>query len=287
MPKIKRNIVLGISDPHSGFTLGLTNPETTLVDTHGIEKPIPELSESQKFIWDTYTQGLQKTEELAGGDPIHVVVNGDLTHGNRHISQQVSTRLADQPIIGMWALMPALRLKNVKSGRIVAGTGAHVFGEASSEILATALLRDKFPKVNLRTLYHGVADVEGFVIDYSHHGPHPGIRNWTRGNVARLYLQSAMMTELDSGSIPPNLYVRGHYHAYTKVWHGLSRMGNWYESWLVIMPPLCLPGDWTIQATQSVPRVSVGVVAYEIVNGKLLDVHPFLQTLDLRTYEEW
>jgi hypothetical protein len=277
---------LGISDPHSGFVLGLTNPETTLPDGHGVEKPIPELNESQKFVWDVYSNGLSETEKLAAGDPIHVFVMGDVTHGNKHISQQVSTRLSDQPIISSWALSPAMRLKNVKSSRIFLGTASHSFGEGSSEILVTALLRERFPKINFRALYHGLESIDGFRIDAAHHGPHPGVRNWTKGNVARLALQSSMMSELDGGNVPPDMYIRGHYHDFIRVWHGLNRMGSWYQSWMVIMPPLCLPGDWTIQATQSIPRVTAGIVSYEIVNGKLLDIYPFTETVDLRTHEE-
>lgn len=286
MPKYSRAIVVQISDPHSGFELGLTNPDTKLTDHNGIERPAPDLNESQKFIWEVYTSGLSQVRDLAGKDPTHLLWMGDLTHGKKFHEEQITTRLSDQVIYASYAMKPAYSLPNVKSSRMALGTGAHVFGQGSSEILLAALLKEKHPKIDTRALYHGLAQYgENFTIDYAHHGPPPGSRNWLKGNVARLYLQSKMMDDLDAGNKPATLVSRGHYHSFVKTWYGLSRMGQWFESWLIIMPPLCLPGDFTRKATSSGYRVSPGIVAIEIINGKLYDIHPFTQTLDMRTVE--
>lgn len=286
MSKTTRAIGLFISDPHCGYDLGLTNPETKLIDTYGIEHPIGPLNESQTFIWDAYMTGLEQTKSLAGRDPIHVFILGDVTHGTKIAEQQMSTRMSDQIIYAADAIGPVLRLGNIKSCRIAFGTGWHVFGQGSSEILLSTILKDRNPKIDIRSLYHGLAYIEKYSIDYSHHGPPPGSRNWLKGNVARLYLQSKMMDDLDANQTPANLVVRGHYHQFTKAWYGLSRGGNRYESWLAIMPPLCLPGDYTRKVTSSVYRASPGVVAVELVNDKLLDMYDFTKTIDLRLVEE-
>lgn len=285
MTKIQRSIVLGISDPHCGYELGLTNPETRLTDHHGVSYQIPDLSESQNYIWDVYTDGLDSVQVLAGRDPIHLFLMGDITHGMKIMEQQTSTRLSDQVIYALSALEPAYRLKNVASSRMAFGTGVHVFGQGSSEIIISEMLRDRFPKINTRALYHGLADIGGFTIDYAHHGPNPGRMNWTRADSPRNYLKSKMMDDLDNNCSPAHLVVRGHFHSYVKTWFGLSRMGKWYESWLVVMPPLCLPGDYTRKATSSTYRVSPGIVTFEIINGRLHDVYPFTRTLDMRTVE--
>lgn len=285
MPKVSRSIVLMVSDPHCGYDLGLTNPETTLTDQHGVERPIPDLNESQKFIWETYEKGLQDATWLAGKDPIHLLWMGDLTHGKKFNEEQLSTRMSDQIMYASSAMSVAYRLPNIKSSRMDFGTGVHVFGQGSSEVLLSAIMRERFPKIDTRAMYHGLTHYGGFSVDHAHHGPPPGSRNWLRGNVARLYLQSKMMDDLDAGSIPANLVVRGHYHSFVKTWHGLGRSGDWFESWLVIMPPLCLPGDYTRKVTSSVYRVNPGVVAVEIINDRLHAVHPFTQTLDMRTVE--
>lgn len=284
MPKTSRAILLAISDPHCGFELGLTNPETKLSDYHGVSYQIPDLTESQNFIWDVYTNGLEQADQLAGSDPIHLFWMGDLTHGNKD-EQQVSNRMSDQVLYAAAAMEPAYRLKRVKSSHMALGTGSHVFGQGSSEIILRELMAERYSKVPTRALYHGLAYLDKFAIDYAHHGPNPGYRNWTRSDGPRNYLKSKMMDDLDSGNVPADLVVRGHFHSYIKTWHGIGRGSEWYESWLVVMPPLCLPGDFTRKVTSSIYRVSPGVVAFEIIGNRLYDVHPFTQTLDMRTVE--
>jgi hypothetical protein len=285
MPKTNRVLLVKISDPHCGYELGLTNPETRLTDYHGQSYQIPTLSESQNFVWDTYTTGLEQVQALAGRDPIHLFWMGDITHGNKFVEQQTSTRMSDQVMYAVAAMEPAYRLKNVKTSRMAFGTGVHVFGQGSSEIILSEMMRDKFEKINTRALYHGLADVGGVKIDYAHHGPNPGRMNWTRADGPRGYLKSKMMDDLDADCPPADLVVRGHFHSYIKTWYGLGRQGKWYESWLVVMPPLCLPGDYTRKATSSVYRVSPGIVAVEIINGRIHNIHPFTCTLDMRTVE--
>lgn len=281
---IKRKIILGLSDIHSGFTLGLCSPDVKLEDELGNFRQV-ELSASQEFLWETYTQGIEKTKELAGKDDIYVFSIGDITHGNKHVSQQMTTRMSDQLTIAYENFLPVLGMKNVKVARLAIGTGAHTFGEGSSDIILTEKLRLQYPKIDIKCLYHGLADVDGFKIDYAHHGPRPGSRNWLMGNDARLYLKSKMMSDLDNEESPADLVLRGHYHTYTKEWCGINRNGKLHESWLVIMPALCLLGDYGIQATSSVYRISPGVVAFEIINGRLHQTYPFIQKLDCRVHE--
>jgi hypothetical protein len=42
---------------------------------------------------------------------------------------------------------------------------------------------------------------------------------------------------------------------------------------------------YAVMATQSISRLSIGMVALEIINGKLHKVHPFVHWIDLRTLE--
>lgn len=282
MSNHKRKIILGISDPHCGFELGLTNPETELRN-----KKSPELNASQDFLWnDVYLPGIERTKELAGKDDIHVLFMGDITHGNKYISEQMTTKMSDQISYAFYAMLPAIQLKNCKSFGMSIGTDSHVFGEGSAETLVADRLQERFTKVNIFVDFHGLLNVGGFLIDTAHHGPHPGNRNWLHGNIARLYLKSMMMDDLDNGDRPANLVLRGHYHSYTREWCSITRMGRTYESWIVIMPSLCLLGSYGHQATQSTYRLSPGMVAFEIIGDKLYDVYPMIKHIDIRTKRE-
>jgi hypothetical protein len=258
--------------------LGLTNPETELRN-----KKTPELNESQSYIWnDVYLPGINKTLELAGKDDIHVVFLGDITHGIFD-DEQISSRMSDQISYGFYGAVPILEQKNVKSFGMSIGTGVHVFGEGSAEILVADRLQERYPKKQIYVDYHGLITIDAFTIDAAHHGPHPGTRNWLQGNVARYYLKSMMMDDLDAGDVPANLVLRGHFHSYVREWCSVSRMGTTYESWIVVMPSLCLLGDYGHKATRSIYRLSPGVVAFEVINGRLHQTYSFTQNLDIRT----
>jgi hypothetical protein len=164
-----------------------------------------------------------------------------------------------------------------------AGTDPHIFGEGSSEVLVADRLQERFPKVVINVDYHGLLDIDSFIVDTAHHGPNTGGRNWLQGNVARLYLKSMMMDDLDAGEIPANLVLRGHYHSFVQEWCSITRMDKLYKSWIVVMPPLCLPSAYTHKATKSIYRITSGVVAFEIINGRLYETYPFVSHLDIRT----
>jgi len=276
-----------MSDPHSGFTQGLANPETVLRDAlSGEENPI-NLNTAQSILWKIYSTGLEEISHFAGKDEIFAFCGGDITHGNKHLGEQVSTRMSDQTKIAFHNFIPLVEMKQLKRLRIAIGTDAHEYGEGTSDDILTWMLKLKYPKLDVRTLFHGYARFSGIDIDYAHHGPAPGGRNWTKGNSARAYLMSMMMADLDAGIKTPDLVLRGHYHTYVKEWCGLSRNGNDYEAWIMILPALCLLGSYGKQVTSSVYRLSPGLVAVEIINGKITQTLRFTKTLDLRNHEDF
>ena len=279
---MQRIILAVLSDTHGGFTLGLMNPNVTLYDeTHeGQLVPFtPEPTASQDYLWDLYLHHLDMVQELAGERPIIGIHNGDLTQGNRHRTALVSTRSADQIIIAAANLHPLLSLPTLSHMMVVAGTEAHNFGQGGSDILVGEMLKDKHPSKNIDVLYHGLADIGGVSVDYAHHGPYPGSREWLKGNVARYYLQSMMIHAIKHGHKPPDLVIRAHYH--TPVIETVRING--YTSTIVVSPSMCMVDDYAHQAAKSPDDVTCGMLVYEIVNDKLLDIHEFTKTFDTRT----
>jgi hypothetical protein len=58
-----------------------------------------------------------------------------------------------------------------------------------------------------------------------------------------------------------------------------------YESTMITLPGFCMLGDYGTQATKSTLLLSTGMVAIEIINGKIYQTHKFIRTLDLRSQE--
>lgn len=265
MQKLNRKIVVCVSDMHAGFSLGLCNPETELRgDLKGTIK-YPSLTESQKFLWELYTKGISDLKSFAKKDDIIVLSLGDITHGLVHLEEQLSTRMSDQSTIAYYNFLPLLNLKNVTHLRMIIGTGVHVFGEGSSDDIVSLALKNKYPKVNIKTMYHSRLQIGETLIDAAHHGPGTGNRIWTKGDTARQYLKSILMSDLLSGETPPDLVLRGHYHQYIKAWAEI----NGHEAWLMVLPPLCLMSDFARKASASSYKTSPGLVMMEIINGKI------------------
>jgi len=285
---MKRVILAVASDEHGGHKLGLLNPETVLEDEDSKGNLIqwtPELEPFQQYLWNLHSKHIDDVKHLAGKDEIVLIKNGDITAGNKYPHEQVSTRIADQFDIAAFNQRPWLELPNVKIMRITKGTGAHSFGEGSSEIITQRILKERYPKKDIRTIYHGLAKIAGITVDYAHHGPGTGSRNWLKGNNARYYMKSLIEDEIDLGNTPPNLILRSHYHEYIEEYYVKLFMNQRYKTEMCITPSYCGIDDHARQVTKSTYILHHGMIAFEIVDGKILDTYPFFNTIDIRTKE--
>jgi len=241
----------------------------------------PEMSEIQKYLWNIYTEALGEIVVLAREDPIVAMHAGDNVEGNKHPSELVRPELSAQIKIAFDNLLPICRLSNIKALRIVKGTGAHELGFASATSILIQLLKIAYPAMDIQSTQHGWMDVGGISIDYSHHGPGRGRRKWLEGNEARYYLRDCMMNDISRYGRPADVYVRGHVHV--PIVEKLRVDDCW--STLVVVPSMKIGGEFSFQATRSAPAIANGMVALEIENGKLQDIHEYIHTQDLRTKE--
>jgi hypothetical protein len=274
-----------LSDIHSGHKLGLMPPDVTLYeeDEHGNPVPYtPRQTASQEYLWRLYTDYMAQSVKIADGSPMIVIHNGDLTQGNRFAEQLVTTSAGNQMLIAVANLTPWVKIPNVAALRIVQGTQVHEFAESTAPMLVTSLLAKEAPRKDIKMLNHGLLTVGGVTVDYAHHGPGPGGREWLRGNEARFYLRNLMMAEVGRGEVPPRLVLRGHVHTYTKEtleWAG-------HESTLIITPAYCMLGDHARKAIKSPHLIGNGHVVIEIEGGEVQKIHKLVSTVDMRTKEE-
>jgi hypothetical protein len=314
---MERIIVYVESDDHGGNVRGLLNPETRLIDDHAVfdffdlfgdneqgmdtedaltevqSDPLgyndfyytPKLRAWQKYLWELRTQNLSKLVELANGDPIVYIHTGDMTQGQKYVADWVTTRIGDQFDIAYWNHKPIMELPNLRAARYVEGTGSHVFGDGTSEQVVTNRLKAEYPDIDIAASVHGLIDVYGFTIDYSHHGPGPGSRKWLQGNIASYYLRDRMMQVLLHGEDPPDLYLRAHFHTWVKAMWNVSVGEKDHTSHLCIVPSMCGIGAYGRQVTKSIDAVTNGALAFEVINGKMLDVYRWTRTVDIKRKE--
>lgn len=283
-----RTIGLCISDTHGGFKLGLMNPDVKLHEEDeagNITTYTPKSTAVQKYFWQLLLDGCKAIEQFANGDPIVIIHFGDATHGNKYPRTLVTTELADQPIIAISNMQPLMSLPNVRTFRLVAGTDAHNFDDSSAEKLIISNIKLMYPDINSELVTHGLGNIDGVTIEYAHQGPFTGSRQHLKGNIAHQYLRDKMTSELLGGRTPPTLYGYGHYHEWIRVAETVSVGDKDYTSTLFVMPSFNFPNLWTTAATRAQSRFTHGIVALEIIDGKLTDIRRFTRTIDRRTKE--
>lgn len=280
-----RTILLALGDNHAGHKLGLMAPETKLFDQDemgNVREYIPELTAYQKYLWDEiYMPGVEATEKWANGDSVVVLHGGDPTYGKGYMDQLISTRLDDQIEIAIVSLMKVVEIKGVRCVRFVVGTGTHEFGEGSAPLRISKYLAVKYPRIDIGALYHGLAEVEGLMVDYAHHGPGAGIRTWLWGNNVRFYLRNLMMECIFHKEKPPDLVLRHHTH---QLVDETVTVGD-FTSRIVVVPALCGLGDYGRKVTRSAFELINGMVAFEIVDGRIMETKILAKKLDVRTRE--
>jgi len=251
----------------------------------------PVLTATQKYLWHCYAEeDVPRVVELARGDPVILAHLGDPTQGNAWKQELVSSRDADQILMAAANMAPWFALHeagelDLTAVRFVVGTSAHEFYEGSAPILVAEILRKAHPDVNISIIRHGLATVQGVVIDYAHHGAGPGIRHWTRGNVLRYYVWSIVNDAVMRGEAPPRVILRAHYHEYVPETLHYQYEGDWRVCDGLIVPAYCALGEHARQSTRSKGTISNGLVALEIEDGELAGIYAFQRTVDLRTKE--
>lgn len=285
---MKRVIIPIFGDAHAGSEFGLLNPKTELERERQdgtIYSYKPELTEIQKFLWETYTWAVDEVEHLAGKDDSYLFFMGDGTQGNKYAEELQSGALSDQIIIANDYFQPWMSSKiKIKATRLMKGTGSHSFGVGSSETLMSKILRGQYPKTNVSTYYHGLVLINNCLIDTSHHGPGAGSRVWLEGNTFRYYIRDLAMRDMLVGERPADVVVRAHVHTPLEECLRVQR----HRIWGIVSPPLQFMNDYARKVTRSSGRVEMGVVALEIISsGKNLTIQPhwFTRILDIRTRE--
>lgn len=281
-----RQIVAAIADLHCGHQMALMSPETRLWEEdeagNKIERKL-EPTAMQKWLWHCYEKDRCNLLEWADGDPVTLFVNGDLSWGHKYLEGVVTTRTADQIIMVRDVLRPWL--PDVKLWRIAEGTDNHEFGELTTPLLVAELLRETKPDIDIRVVKHGLAHIDGVGIDYAHHGPSPGIRQWTTGNQLRYYAKSLMNTEIANGREPPRIILRAHYHTF--VWETVRIWGDrLYQTDIILQPAYIGMTGYAQRTTRSAWLISCGMVGIEIVDKHVREIKPFWRKVDLRAEED-
>lgn len=273
------------TDHHANNTWGLLRPGTTVkaLTPHGhtYDKEFP-LNPEQMFLWAVREEAVKGVKKIVGDNPITYIHLGDYIQGTKHATDRVTDSPYEEQVIAQGNLSWLAQELNLERIRLVLGTEAHdgVRHESIKSLLSA--LSGYCPDIEMT--WHGLLEVEGMSIDFSHHGPGDGKRDWLKGNEMRYYTKSLMAEDMKRGNEPPRLILRGHRHGYH--WETVrERINNqWYTSDYVMVPSLCGLGAYGKKVTQSEHLISNGAILVAI-QDEMFHVHEWVVERDLRKKE--
>lgn len=260
-----RALMASFADSHCHLRCGLLNPDTLLeTDTPRVKRH-PRLTDTQEYLWETYIEDIDKISELAGADPVLLVVAGDWMQGMKYPEQLMSNIPSDQTAIAVAIMEPWMRIRNLKAIRIAQGTGAHD-PVGSLTIEACRLLKALYPKIDIEASFHAVVTLRGLDIDYTHYGPHPGSRKWLEGNTVRYNLKDMMLDDICYAEEPPRIYIRAHRHTLRHEAVEIYGKPDRYADMFLLPPSSGM--SYHAKNVVAKKRLVTGRVAMEIIDGK-------------------
>jgi len=299
MPK-RIDYALIFSDIHSGGKLGLCNPNATTIETtekvqggeiytESWEEPV-QLNGFQEYLWESLTkEWLPAVKKIVGKNKITLISGGDLTQGNRWKTHLMTNTMENQYRLAVFSVLPFLQLMNVHQFFLVTGTEVHIGEEGIAPHQVKMLLRlpefrEQYKNdIDMHVAHHLMLDVNGFVMDVAHHGSGTGSRTWLKGNMIRYEMKSNILAEKLAGNMPPDLYVRGHFHSPIEEDHTQFISDQPMRTKSIVVPSLAGMNMHARKVTRSAPSVTNGIALAEIIDGKTSKIHWFMKTLDLRT----
>lgn len=258
MKKRRRLELLVIaSDIHAGSTQALMPPEFTLS-----EEQVIKANALQLFFWQAWQHACAWVQDVAGGDPYGLVLNGDMIEGDHHRSDQIiSRRLGDHVECAAQVLAPLA--DHAERIFLTKGTECHT-GDTEAA-LGVRLEAERNP-ANGRPVFDRLTlDIRGVRFVARHHVGTTS-RPWLESNGLGMELASEQLQAVRNNEPMPRILAVAHRHVgghvttnegiclATPAWQGLTRHGH-----KVVGAARCKPGlyilDWRGVAEGELPAI--------------------------------
>ncbi len=287
---MKREVGVFISDTHAGSKHGLINPDMLFKEYDPkTGKEIftePLLTPINKYLWEHHSKHIKEAKYIIGKDKFHVFDSGDPTQGNKYGGGDLYSDPYNQFLIATANKEPWFEGKNKpKSMRFIWGTESHEFGYGSAPKLLRDKFQDRYPGIDIKSYAHGFINVAGVNIDIAHHGSGAGIREWTKGNVFRLYTRSIVKEYMNSKRPIPDLVVRGHFHEPIEEPISMFAEDIPIRTTGMLIPSYQLITGYAKKVTRSRYVTTIGMAVVEFIDGKPRPPHWLLESREDLTRE--
>lgn len=260
---LKGQVLVVLHGDHQvGSTIGLAPPKWTITDGHDtLEMCHTPL---QGMMWEHWEAAWSRAfrQRL----PVVAINVADNIDGDHHGTYQIwSKDSREQADVAVDIFMP--KRQKCERWYAVRGTPTHVGQKGTwDEYIAKEVGADH--DNGAFSSYHLKVEISGVLFDVLHHGPAPGKRLWTLGDMARKYAQDAVMRAIVQGERPPDVIVRGHVHVNTCEVVNVAG----HKCTIIITPAWQLKTEYVYRVATTDDIAKVGLALVRVENGKVLSV---------------
>ena len=117
---------------------------------------------------------------------------------------------------------------------------------------------------------------------FKHHGPALGGVPNTRGDPVRRFMRASHFDALQEGEETPDVWIFAHWHNFFTESIRVQSPSGVRDIQTYYCPPLTFPDKRTLNVVPRLERVDIGVLALDVEDGKIVEVHEWFKRYSLR-----
>jgi hypothetical protein len=190
-----------VSDLHCGSVVGLAPPDfkTHTGNVVGFGDNV-----HQAWLWDRWQTLVKAAGDIAAGDPMTLLINGDATEGvhHRNEAELVAAKIETHIQMTQACLKPLLAF--CRQRLVVAGTECHTRDMET-------LLADRIGAIGGKAKDKWLFEINGCLVDAAHHMTTTG-RAYLEASAMSILMGNARLNYLRTGHRVPQVFCRAHRH---------------------------------------------------------------------------
>ena len=268
------------SDGHSGHREGHCSPDTKLPDSVPMKgragRHKVNLTGVQMAINKVAEDAILWTKNNCKGYKKVYVDLGEVMQGNKYTDNLQTADLDDQRIIAVDAIKPFLRICG--GAYFMQATSWHEGSNGANSKAVAAELKGVYKSKKIQRMNKLRVIVDGFMIQFSHHGANTSKIKHLEGNAAHNAAKNLLHESLIEKERCPDLVLSAHCHKPSMGTAHVLSEGRYHSCTWAVTSPMCGPGAYSRQVANP-HAYHIGMNIIRIVDGKLLDIEPIYTRL--------
>ena len=275
------------SDAHSGHREGHCSPDTELADDVPIQgragKHPVSLTAVQQAIHKVSEDALLWVKNNCRGYQKWYIDLGEVMQGNLHRENLQTSDMDEQKMIAVDTIKPFLSV--CKGGRFMQGTSWHESSNGTNVKNVVSELKGRFKSKDIQFMNKLRVNIDGFTIQFSHHGVNTSKIKHLEGNAAYNAAKNMLNESLIENESYPDLVFSAHCHKPSWGTAHVISGGRYHTCSWAVTAPMCGPGAYSRQVANP-SKYYIGMNIVQVVDGKLLHIEPIYARLSDYVMEE-